>query len=100
MKRVVKENQVVVAGYVGTVDKKTDTLVVVSIANRKGKDDTEWVNVTFTNPKDGEGAKLADLADNYIEKGQFIAVIANEVTKGEYKNLYVSSVELGPKNNK
>lgn len=98
MKYIAKEGQVVVAGYVGNVDKKTDSLVVVSVANRINKEETEWVYLTFTNPREGQdGPKFADLANSYIEKGSYITVVANAVEKGEYTNYYVNRVELGPK---
>lgn len=100
MKRTVKEGQIVVAGRVGSIEKRTDSLVAVNVANRKNKNDTEWVTIKFTNPKEGEGQKLADLALNYIEKGQFIVAICNEVKSDQYNNLYVVAVELGPKSNK
>jgi hypothetical protein len=100
MKYVAKEGQLVVAGYVGGVEKKTDSLVVVSVSNRTGKNETEWINLTFTNPLEGQGGqKLADLAANYIQKGAFIVAVANEVQKGDYTNYYVVRVELGPKRN-
>ena len=98
MKYVAKEGQIVVAGYVGNVDKKTDSLVVVSVANRLNKEETEWVNLTFTNPREGQdGQKLADLADKYIQKGSYITAVANPVERGEYTNNYVVRVELGPR---
>lgn len=96
MKIVAKEGQVVLSGYVGTVDKKTDSLVAVSIANRKGKEETEWTNVAFTNPQ-GTGQKLADLAEKYIEVGQHITVLCNKRQNGDYENFYVVACELGPK---
>ncbi len=100
MKHIAKEGQIVVVGYVGSVDKKTDSLVVVSVGNRTGKNETEWINLTFTNPLEGQGGqKLADFAANYIQKGTFLVAVANEVKKGDYVNNYVVRVELGPKRN-
>lgn len=99
MKWTAKEGQVAIAGYVGNVEKRTDGLTSVSIANRKGKEEVEWLNVAFTNPKEaGPGPRLADLANNYVRKGQFIAVVANEVQNGQYTNYYAVAVELGPNN--
>ena len=98
MKFVANEGQLMIAGYVGGVYETTDTLTSVSIANNKGKDEVEWLNVAFTKPKEeGKGQDLADFARKYIKKGQFIAVAANEVVNGEYTNYYVNRVELGPK---
>jgi len=100
MKWMVKEGQVVVAGRVGRVDKKNESLVSVSIANRTNKEETAWEYVAFTNPRSGEGFKLADLAGKYIEIGQYITAVCNEIEKDGYKNLYAVSVELGPKSKK
>ena len=98
MKFIAKEGQVVVAGYVGAVDQKTDSLVSVSVANRVNKEETEWVYLTFTNPREGQdGQRLADLAVNYIQKGSFITAVANEVPRGDFTNYYVVRVELGPR---
>lgn len=91
-----KDGQRVIAGRVGSIERKTDTLVVVSIANRKNKEETEWVKVAFTDPQ-GEGQKLADLAERYLEVGQYVTVLANERKNGEYKNLFAAFVEMGPK---
>jgi len=99
MKRIAKEGQVIIAGRIGSINKKTDSLVTVSVANRKGKDDPEWVTVTFTNSKK-EGPKLADLVLNYAQKGQYIIAVCNEVKNGEYTNLYAVAVELGPRSTK
>lgn len=101
MKWNAKEGQVVLAGYVGNVEKKTDTLVVVSIAHHPAKDKTEWYNVAFCNPNDGsKGPNLADLALKHIEKGQFVAVVCNERKNGNNTNYYAVSVELAPKKDK
>lgn len=98
MKIEAREGQVVLAGRVGNVDVKSDTMVVVSISHRKSKDETEWTNVAFTNPQEGQnGAKLADLANNYVEVGQYLTVVANKRVNGEYENYYAVFVELGPK---
>ena len=99
MKITAHEGQVVLAGRVGTVEAKSDTMVIVSLSHRKNKDETEWTNIAFTNPTNGSGTKLADLANNYIEKGQFLTVVANMKENGEYKNYYAAFVELGPKSN-
>lgn len=101
MKRYAREGDVVIAGYVGGVNEKTENLVSVSIANRLSKDETEFVHVAFTNPREGVKApNLADLARNYVEKGQYITVLAREVENGDYKNYYANSVELGPRSRK
>ena len=92
-----KEGQVIISGRVGTIDPKTDTLTSLSIANRVNKDETEWIHVALT---DGEKQKLATLANTYLEVGQYVTILANEVEKGEYKNLYAVFVELGPKSQK
>lgn len=98
MKYVAKEGQVVVAGYVGKVEKRTDSLVSVSVANRINKDQREWINITFTNPReDQDGPKLADVAANYIQKGMYITAVCSEVKKDDYTNYYVVRVELGPR---
>lgn len=99
MKKTVKEGQIVIAGRVGSIEKKTDTLATVNVANRKGKDETEWITLSFANPKNGEGQKFADLALNFIDKGQYITAVCNEVKSGNYTNYYVVAVELGPKGN-
>jgi hypothetical protein len=98
MKFTAREDQVVLAGRVGSVEVKTDSLVIVSVSHRKNRDETEWTNVAFTNPKSGQnGAKLADLAQNYITKGQYVTVVANKVENGQYENYYAVAVDLGPK---
>jgi len=97
MKRYAKEGQVVVAGRVGRIDKKNDSIVAVSIANRINREETSWENVAFFNPKDDEKFRMGDFAEKYIRVGQYLTVLCNEVINGDYKNLYASSVELGPK---
>ena len=100
MKKLVKEGQVVVAGRVGSVDKKNESLVAVSIANRINKEETSWEKVAFFNPKDDTRFQMADFAEKYIRVGQYLTVLCNEVINGDYRNLYASSVELGPKSQK
>ena len=100
MKRLVKEGQVIVAGRVGRIDKKNESLVAVSIANRINREETSWENVAFFNPKDEERFQMAAFAEKYIRVGQYLTVLCNEVINGEYKNLYASSVELGPRSQK
>ena len=90
-----KDGQRVIAGRVGSIERKTDTLVVVSIANRKNKEETEWVKVAFTDPQ-GEGQKLADLAERYLEVGQYVTVLANEREHDEYKTLLPLSLTRDP----
>ena len=98
MKYDVSDSKTVVAGYVLKVEKKSDSLVVVSIANNKGHDDMEWVNVAFCKPQAGkQGRDLASLASKYVVKGQYLTVVANKVVNGDYENYYASVVELGPK---
>lgn len=101
MKRVVKENQVVLAGRVGNIENKKEGLTIVSLSNRLKGNDTEWTNIAFTNPRGKkEGNKLADLANMYIEKGQYIVVIANKVQKGNYENYYAQAIDFGSKSKK
>jgi hypothetical protein len=100
MKRYCKENQVIVCGYVGSVDVKTDSLVSVGVANRINQEETEWVNLTFTNPQEGfSGPNFADLAKK-ISVGQYIVAVANERKNGEYVNYYVAAFEYGPRRTK
>jgi hypothetical protein len=97
MKRYVKEGQVVIAGYVGNVEKRTDSLVAVSVANRVNNDTTEWISVSFANPSEGyNGPNFADLATK-ISVGQYIVVVANERKNDEYTNYYVTAFEYGPR---
>lgn len=96
MRRTVKEGQVVIAGRIGNMEKRTDSLVSISIANRVSKEETQWERVALVNPKSGKGARLADLAA-YLVVGQYVTVICNEVSNEEKKNLYVQAIELGPK---
>ncbi len=100
MKRLAKEGQVVLAGRVGRVDKKSEALVSVSIANRINREETSWENVAFHNPKDDDRFQMADFAERYIRVGQYLTVLCNEVVNGDYRNLYATSVELGPKSQK
>ena len=97
VKKYVKEGQVVVAGRVGGLEKKNESLVAVSIANRLNKEETSWEHVAFCNPKDTERFQMAEFAEKYIRVGQYLTVVCNEVINGEYKNLYANAVELGPK---
>lgn len=97
MKRYTKENQVVIAGYVGNVERKSETLVSVSIANRINANETEWVHVAFTNSTgEYQTPAFADLATK-ISVGQYITVVANEREYGEYKNYYCVAFEYGPR---
>jgi len=97
MKFIAKEGQVLIAGYTGIVERKSPTLTSVNIAHKKGETDTEWLSVAFTNPQDGKGQALADFAEKYIQKGKFVAVVANARENGQYTNYYAVRVELGPK---
>lgn len=98
MKYVAKEGQVTLAGYVGIVERKSPSLVTVSIANKKGENDTEWTSVAFTNPREGDkGQALADFAENYVQKGRFITIVANARENEQYTNYYAVRVELGPR---
>ncbi len=100
MKWKVKEGQIVIAGRIGMIEKKSDSFFIVSIANRFNKDDTKWEHVAFASPKNGDGYKYAELAEKYMVIGQYITVVCNERENGEYKNLYATAVELGPKPSK
>jgi len=96
MKFTANKGQIIFAGRAGLIERKTPSMTVVRLATRK-KDETEWFGIAFCNPKeDGKGQKLADLAENYIKKGSYITVVANEVKKGERTNYYAVAVELGP----
>lgn len=94
-----KENQAVLAGYVGIVEEKTPGLVVVNIAADKLRNpDKPFKSVAFTAPMEGaKGQNLAELARNHIKKGMYVTVVADVVQKGEYENLYARFVEFGPK---
>jgi len=97
MKYTAKEGQLVFAGRVGLVERKTDSLVSVRLALKKSKEETEWVGVAFCNPKEGvKGQKLAEFAEKYVQKGMYLTVVANAVEGEKYTNYYVSAVELGP----
>lgn len=87
------------AGRVGSVEAKSDIMVVISLSHRKNRDETEWTSIAFTNPTNGTGQKLADLANNYIEMGQYLTVIANMKENGGYQNYYAAFVDLGLKSN-
>jgi len=102
MKFTTREGQVVLAGRVGLIDKKTDSMTIVRLAHKKNKEETEWLSIAFCNPQQGQkGQALAALADQYVTKGAYITVVANAVQKDEkYTNYYAVSVELGPRSMK
>lgn len=97
MKWKTKEGQEVVAGYVGSVQRKTETLVAVSVANRKSKEETEWVSVAFCSPRSGGGQDLAEFAEKYINVGGFVTVVTNAKEANGYTNRYAIVCELGPR---
>lgn len=100
MKFIAKEGQVIIAGRVGLIERKTDSLTAIRIAHRKNKEETEWLSVALCNPQgDRTGQKLADLAEKYVTKGAYVTVIANAVEGEKYTNYYAVSIELGPKPN-
>lgn len=91
MKRNIGE-KIVLVGRVSKVDRKNEKLVVVGMNVSTKKDDPAWENVAVFN---GNKFAAADNIEKNVQKGDFIAVIAEEKENGEYKNLTAYSVLYG-----
>ena len=95
MKREIQdaENIVVFAGRIAEPKSREGMeLVSVSLANKKGRDETEWEYLSFSNPKSGQnGTKWADFATDKLGKGKFIVAVCYKKIKGEYTNYYVDA---------
>jgi hypothetical protein len=85
-------NLVAIAGRIGFITPKFDSLTNVSIANNLRDNETEWCYLNFSNPKNNfNGTNWADFANKNLKKGQFILTVCYEKQNGEYMNYYVNA---------
>lgn len=85
-------NLVAIAGRIGYISKKFNSLTAVSIASTSKNDETEWSYLSFSNPNNNfNGTKWADYANKNLKVGQFVLTVCYEKQNGEYTNYYVNA---------
>lgn len=84
-------NLIALAGRIGKITPKFDSLTNVSIAHKPSKEETEWLYLNFSNPNNNfNGVDWADFANTKLKVGDMLLAVCYMKQNGQYTNYYVN----------